>query len=361
MTVRWIPPGWTADPALRVSFAITLVLIALTSVLGLSMLGLKLRTQRALRRDHRFRPAIVETLTAITLGTKQADSLASIYRLAPVVVANVLVEILSMQKGAGQLRLAETAERLGIVDFWRKQAISRNPDERCRAVTCLGFLPAGSVSAELRESLDDPEELVSVVASRGLTREARVEEVNAVFESLPRHSTLVRALISPSLRRHSVMLATFALPHALTSTERGPALAALELIRDWQRALPADALVPLLQHPDDRIREFAFLALPFALGAQPSIQDFEAGIDSECAAVRRAALNVAARLRRTDLDERIAARVSDPDPDVAFAAAAALASRGNIAQLEQVVVSGKAGTAAAMEAIERFRVGRLTC
>jgi HEAT repeat protein len=95
------------------------------------------------------------------------------------------------------------------------------------------------------------------------------------------------------------------------------------------------------------------------IGAQASVEDLAAGLDSANARVQHAALIAIRRLKIEGLEDRVLKLVLSPDPDVAIAAACALASRGRTTPLEQIVMKGGIPGAVAAEALERFRVGRL--
>jgi low affinity Fe/Cu permease len=358
-------PAWSSNTALNAAVSTTVVLIVSILLLGTVMFVLKVRGERLLRREEQLKPAVIELLTTIAQGEadeiqEPAEELARLHRRAPRAVDELLSESLALQKGEGNRRLAAAAQVSGIASTWRRLVRSRSAELRCHAITYLGRLPSGAADEELRAGLEDAEELVAAEAARALINSGRMEDIQKVFDELPRQSTLVRALMSDWLRRHSAALAAGAISRALESDDPARIVPALDLLVNWKRMLPVPGVGPLLRSENGAIQARAFRALPYAMGAAASREDFEAGLQSEDKEVLCAVLSVTARMGMTSLAPRVANLVLDADLNIATAAAYALANAGLTGELERIIIGGAPKAAGiATEALEKYRIGRL--
>jgi hypothetical protein len=364
LTDQWLP-DWTSSAPLNAAFSITIVLMASVVVLAISMFILKVRSERLLRKEEQLRPTGIELLTSIAQGATAdrltIDHLAAFHRRSPRLAHELLSGALALQKGEGSSLLAAAAQLSGIAEDWRRMARSRNAEVRCHAITYLGRLPPGTAVEELRYALGDPEELVRVGAALALINSGDLDEIERIFQALPRQTTLVRALMSARLSKHSVALAAGPIHRALESDDSARIIGALDLLVSWKRSLPAPGVGPLLRSKDDAARARAFQALPYAMGAKASLDDFEEALQAENNEVRCAALSVSARCGTPLLVPRILTLLKDPEPTTATAAGYALASFGMTRLLESTIIEGARPSAdIAMEALEKVRIGRLT-
>lgn len=207
--------------------------------------------------------------------------------------------------------------------------------------------------------LRDHDVFVRIEALRALARIAEPEELLELFEFAAGESPMVQALMSDALRPAAPTLCEAAIACITEWKDPGRIAAALEMIRAWQLSLPLP-LGPLLEHPQAQVRARAFALLPYAAGLEPMEESVIRGLGDPDPAVRVAAAEVAGKLKVDAAVPLLAAMVREVGPEVARAAAFALAGLGprGARELEAEIVRGAAGASQALEALEKLRVGR---
>jgi hypothetical protein len=159
-----------------------------------------------------------------------------------------------------------------------------------------------------------------------------------------------RALLADRLQPHAARIASTEIARALAIGDEKHAIAALDLLRAWRRALPVAGLEHALTHSSEEVRSRAFAVLPYV---QPLHLDaLPQGLRDASPQVRIAAAHTAGKLRDAASIPALETALRDEDNDVAVAAAFALATMEEGLALLQ---SERVG----FEAVEKAMLGRL--
>lgn len=184
-----------------------------------------------------------------------------------------------------------------------------------------------------------------------LQRRKRTREAGDIPRNL-----LERAVRADELLPLASDLVLTDVPDALAGGDREDMIIALDFLRAWRRHWPIANYDVLLAHPDEEIRERAWLALPYV---HP---EGLAGLrlDDASPRVRIAIARTAGKLRMIEALPRLRELVRDPDREVALAAAFAMAALPEgLAALQELMVADRDVAAVAFEAIEKATLGRL--
>jgi HEAT repeat protein len=355
------PLQLTANPALQFAFSISAVLFGAILLLGIGIGLAKRRSYRRMSLERELKTQVVDVITRIARDEAKEEELAPLFDKAPELVEDMIAETMAYQRGSGVLRVASAAKFLGLPASWRRRTESGKPQVRCIAIVRLAMLPDADADAEFQKGLDDPEELVALESARALIHTGRPEVLERVLSDLPRQTRLVRALLCEWLRKHATTLSAHTIPMMLCSEDPEQVLTGLEVLSAWRRALLIPDLKPLLQKPDPAIRAAAWEVVPYALGLEPTGDELTAGLRAPEPAVRAAAWNAVARMRLKSAIRYVPENIRDSDPLVSLAVCYAAGVLGLRAELEQTAVSGVApANAAALEAMEKMMIGRLT-
>jgi len=348
------------DSALRITFAVVLVMALSLCALSLSLALRKVLNQRRARKEKALHRRVVDVLVRIARGEDATADLIGLSQQAPRVVEHAIVDALASLKGAGHSHIARAAEPCGIPRRWRRLAASRNPANRYSAIIGLGLLPEAGCDRTFTEGLRDREEMVAVECGRALIRAGKSDAIEKLFLDLPHHSRLVRPLFPEWLRRHCGTLATTAVPRLLRSGDPNEVLTALEVLASWRRALPLPDLAPLLRHENASVRKAAWRVVPYAMGFHVPEEQAVTALSAGDPNVRVAVLNAVARLGLAEAGPAVERSVFDPDRAVARAAAFALGNLGLRDNLERIAVGGiRPACTCAAEVLEKYNLGRL--
>jgi HEAT repeat protein len=340
-------------------FALAAAQIGATAIL----IGVTLATR--LVRGHRERHqsarvhGIRSRLSEHAAGADRHLVLRRMSRTDRALVERVLIELLDSLRGTSAARLVETAQTLGLVDRWLREARSRRVSRRRHGVTAISRLPLESVRPALHEALTDPDSQVRVAAACGLARQGPAD-AGLVFAHVLGESLAVRVIVSEQLKRHAPVLAATAIPEAIGSGDRARIIAALDIAAAWRRSLPVSDLEPLLRCPDGEVARRALRLVPYcADGTQhePGIIDALGHAD---ASVRMMAATQAGRLRVSLALTPLQVGLSDRDAGVARACALSLAQLGPFGEriLEREILRGTTAASLAAEALEIQQTGR---
>ena len=252
-------------------------------------------------RSARLQPIIQTALVNYAAGSDEMSRLRELTKESRDDVAKGVLLLQAAISGAARDRLCGLTIDLTLVHAWREQTRSRETAKRREAFSALALLcasePVRRVCGEFIESaLDDGDREVRLYCAQSLAEFGTPEEKERVFEMALGENLLGRSLLARPLRSHSLELCKTHLPRALRSGNRERILATLELIVAWERAIPLNGLYHLIDSGERDIRIQALRTSPLVL---------------------------------TDREDEnaILRALSDPDTEVAMAAAAAAGRR----------------------------------
>jgi len=351
-----------ADSGMAFGYAFCLVQAGLIALLLLSSMAIKFFRKRRDLRWERARPLITTKACEYLSGSARLAELEAIRRRDPDSLERGIAELLLRVHGAARKRLSDLAARLGLVDLWIARYRSRFRGRRAEAIRLLALLDCRAANGTLVEALADEDDEIKLEASRALVRGAGPREIKEVFRTAVRESLLVRAVLVEALRPHAALLCRIALPEALADPDEKVVRTALQIVRAWGKALPLAGLVPPLHHPDPRIRSAALAILPQFPDKFEFAGSIRLALSDSDDRVRTAAAATAGRLRLSAVAPDLERCLETSGPDACLAAAYAIAHLGRDAwpRLDgQIRKSRSTAAAAALEALERARSGRL--
>jgi len=191
-------------------------MMVLNVVLVVLTFGVKvmrsLRERRTKSRVNRLESALDSSLATGEvhpdlrhLGEEETDLLAIL-----------MVEYLSVLRGAERERLARLAEESGLVRTYFSRLHSRHRWRKARAAENLGYFGGPGAVGPLTELLSYPDETVRAVAARALARIGTPDAAEALARTLNDPSELTRLRMAENLERIGP-LATGPLVEALES------------------------------------------------------------------------------------------------------------------------------------------------
>ncbi|HSL00545.1 MAG TPA: HEAT repeat domain-containing protein [Rubrobacteraceae bacterium] len=124
------------------------------------------------------------------LGNRDLDLLAAL-----------MVEYLSLLRGAERDRLVRLAEKAGLVERYLDALRARNRWRRARAAENLGYFGGPDVAAPIARLLENQDETVRAVAARALARIGTPEAAAALARTLNDFSELTRLRMAENLER----------------------------------------------------------------------------------------------------------------------------------------------------------------
>lgn len=279
-----------------------------------------------LARSRRLVPQIQEALARHAIGFDQTERLERLRRQSANDVRETLFAALNSMRGHPRERVAEAAAYLGFVERGGEE-----PADWARNLIRLGHA-------------DQFERIVAWVARQNL---------------------LTRAVAAEELATYAANISEAQIGEALQSPDPEVVLVTLDMLRAWRRAWHIPDFARLLSHEDSRVRARALLVLPYA-AADASPESIAAAmiasLTHQSAETRAAAAAAAGRMGITAAVDALAARLADPERDVAIAAAFALVSlgqRGNERLQRALMSPERAAAAVALEALEKAALGRM--
>ena len=346
---------------LTLGLACIVVILSTIFAMTVASVSSKWFTHFNLKRYIHLGPAVRTKLASHLTGMDETAELASLRLKDRRVVDRCVLEVLSSITGVQKERMARLAVSLGIVDRWLAMVSSRDAAKRRRAASALRLLGIPEFNVTLRACLDDEDESISFEAARALLQTDDAQAVNAVFQFAMEGSLLRRAVLAMDLKRFAASLCVQEIPDALRSSNPERILAALQIIRAWQIALPIDAIVPITNHPSAAIRTAALDAVPWQIGSielarewTPRLNDSVPGPQAAAArAIKTMRIESAVFSLRTVL-------VESTDRELLYAVASALAvigAKGESVLHSISLESSTIGAHAALSALERIHIG----
>ncbi|MGI8782690.1 MAG: HEAT repeat domain-containing protein [Acidobacteriota bacterium] len=306
-------------------------------------------------------PRIREVLAAHAAGQDQGLGLAKLFRRYPEEFEACLAQFLALVRGTEQQRLCDFTVEMGLVSRWGKRYRARDTAKRKRAVEQLAQIKHAAAFRTLVLALADEDELIRIRASVALVRSGGGPEVEKVFAFALTQPLLVRALLAEDLRPHLPLLADRAIPESLTSGRRDQILGTFDLIEAWGRSLSLPLVSTLLRNPDSEIRAKAWRVLPLVGATDDLAEHISGAILDSSESVSAAAATTAGRLKLQSAVPALTRRLRGESGRVVLAAARALSQIGSngLSILETEIVAGtRFSAAAALEALEKARIGR---
>jgi HEAT repeat protein len=334
-----------------------LVAVIIVSVLFITRRLAEIRARRAAR----VTPRIRETLATHAAGQDARAQLAILFRQYPEDFEACLAQFLLLVTGIEYQRLCELAVEIGLVSQWEKRYGAGSTAQRRSAIEHLAHVrhPAGLRALAL--ALSDHDESIRIRASSALLRSGVVPQVEQVFAFALTQPLLVRALLADELRPHLALLCARAIPAILSSGTRDQILRTLELIQAWRRGLELPSLWTLLRNPDPEIRAKAWQVLPLVEATDDLPENICAAILDGTESVSAAAAAAAGTMKLDSAVSALTRQLRAGSDTVALAAARALSRTGGngLSVLEAEVLAGtRSSAAAALEALEKARIGR---
>ncbi|WP_374665502.1 HEAT repeat domain-containing protein [Ramlibacter sp.] len=309
-----------SDPILRLALGIGLVAVALTGLLTLAIVFLRLRLTVRERRWEAFVARWRPPLLQAALEGPDAASLPALAASEHGLFLRLWTYLHESLRGEAADRLNETARRLGLDASVRHLLLHGSRAERLQATLAAGYLRDAAAWDALVALARERDALIAVHAARALVR---IEPLRAVNGLLP----LLLDRVDWDLSRVALVLAEARQPFWLLLAKVLPRLAPERLPRALQLAEavriqpPAATLARLLQpaQPPEVLRAALRLCDSPSLG-----NEVRACLTHADAGVRAEAARHMARLGAPGDVARLAALLDDADWDVRMAAAQAL-------------------------------------
>lgn len=205
---------------------VVVAMVALNIFMILLTLGLKMaRTAR--RRNLDVRSARFEAALNDLILTGEADPVL----LHPNgrdldLLATKMIEYLALLRGEQRERLADLAERAGLVRrfFWRLG--SRNRWRKAQAAESLGYFGGPEAAGPVADLLSYDDETVRAVAARALARIGTPEAAESLARTLNDPSELTRLRIAENLERLGALATAPLIETLRTGNSRARVLAA---------------------------------------------------------------------------------------------------------------------------------------
>lgn len=334
-----------------------LVAVVIVTALFITRRLAEIRTRRA----GRVTPHIREKLAAHAAGQDQRPRLAVLLRQYPEDFEACLARFLPLLTGIEYQRLCELSVEIGLVSQWEKRYDARSAAKRRSAVENLAHVRHAAALRTLVLALSDHDESIRIRASGALVRSGVVPQVEKVFAFALTQPLFVRALLAEELRPHLPLLCARAIPAILGSGSRDQILRTLDLVQVWGRGLELPLLSTLLRNPDPEIRAKAWRVLPFVQATDDLTENIPEAILDGSESVSAAAAAAAGTMKLDSAVPALTRRLRGGSDTVVLAAARALSRMGSdgLSVLEAEVVAGtRSCAAAALEALEKARIGR---
>jgi HEAT repeat protein len=306
---------------------------AVLAALFVAVLFRSRRLRRERERSAAVLPRIREALVDYLAGSNDLALLRQFAGESPREVAAVILEFQGTAGGGALDRLCQAALELKLVHAWCEEARSRDVERRRLAHARLAFVcafePCRRQAGELLlGSLKDPDADVRLSAARGLVQSGEPEDIEQVFDLAISGSPLIRILLAEDLRRHCAALCEYAIPQVLASGDSGRILVTLDLLAGWERALPLAGVDDLLANSDREIRIRALRLAPFVPVSAATAAALTRALEGDDVELRIAAAQAAGRLKMAGAAPALALCLRRGAPELARAAAGALAEIG---------------------------------
>jgi hypothetical protein len=348
-----------ASRQMSVAMAIAFVqCAAITAMLSFSFF-LKLVRQLRTSRATRVKPRIRELLAVHAAGTDRGGEIRRHWDINPREVEECLVEFLRMVRGLGRETLSQLAADLHLIEKWQRQYRSRSTGKRKDAVAHLALISRRLAGKVLRAALLDRDESVRLHTARVMIGNSDPEELAQAFGLAVNGSLVTRMVLAEDLRPHALDLAKDTIPAVLACGASEPTLAALEIVRAWNRFVPLPEVYALLRHPNPAVRSAALGVLPLAPRSPHLETEILEALNSPVEEVRSAAAKIAAIMGVREALPLLASCLHEAHEQTAGAAAYALSQLGpdGCRILEQEMLGGSPLAASvALEALERIRI-----
>jgi HEAT repeat protein len=302
----------TGELAFLLLAYVVLALLAITVVFGVLTLLLRARSQRRARlwaqMEAKWDPVILDVLE----GTSDpSDLLERVEHGEGLRFLDYLLSYLRRIRGDEVARLGHLARP--FLPLLSERTRQGGVEHRARAVQVLGLLGLPEHAQVVREALDDPAPLVSMIAAQALAKSGLPEATELILERLHRYSDwhvshLSRLLTeggAEALPRLREVLGSGDRPAWVRSVvARGLAdlrdpesadiaagivssgesvdlvVACLRILAEVGEGRHRDALVPLLEAPDFPVRSHALKALR-TVGSAQDLDRFLDALDDE--------------------------------------------------------------------------------
>jgi len=240
----------------------TVAMAGLVVLMAITTVGVKvvryLKVSWYKRHYRRIEPALENY---ILTGEDQPE----LSRLRPwqrdLFLSRLIIERMSLLRGAGREYLMQLAKELGLVDRYLRTLRSRRRWRRARAAESLGYFGGEQAVEPLVELLSDEDETIRAVAARALARIGSDRAVQLLAQTLDNPSDLTRLRVAENLERlgnRSVK----PLSGELLSLETHGALTAAEVLGNLRDSAARPALSSaLLYTRDEDVKAQATLAL----------------------------------------------------------------------------------------------------
>jgi hypothetical protein len=247
-------------------------------------------------------------------------------------VVEALFQFQATVRGDSRDRLCALALDLGLVHEWyQRDAVSSDAMRRRLALERLAFAciyePCRRVAGEtMVHALDDPDDEVRLSAARGVAQTGQRGDLKRVLALAIGPNRLMSAVLAGELRRHAVLISTEMMPALLGSGDAATVKGALHILVAWERAVPIEALGPLLVNKDREIRALALRLAPLASPDAVSRIAILRAITDTDPELRNLAVIAAGRLKMEDAMGDLVLCLKRGNIEIARQAALALAA-----------------------------------
>ena len=187
------------------SLSLTLWAVVVMIVLNVVLIGLTVgvKVVRSVReRRTRSRLQRLESALDSSLATGELDpGLLRLDERDTDLLAILMIDYLSVLRGAQRERLAGLAEESGLVKKYFFRLRARNRWRKARAAENLGYFGGPEAVGPLTEQLSHPDETVRAVAARALARIGTPDAAEALARTLNDPSELTRLRMAENLER----------------------------------------------------------------------------------------------------------------------------------------------------------------
>lgn len=267
------------------------------------------RAGREARLARDYRP-LVDAVFAPGAGDAVLRALLARYRPAHVdVLTKLLRAPLRALTGDVTTRAREVAERLGLIERWRRDLAARRWWTRAEAALALGDVGHARSAPAIVAALDDPHEEVRAAAADALGRLQDPSTLAALIARLPEESRHQRARLVEAIRRFGSAAVGPLLAHGAQVPSHRALVA--DLLALTGGAAAADTLLGWLDDPDTAVRVAAAQGLG-TIGLDDRAFYFALrALDDPEPMVRAMAARAMGRTRRPDTVPYLAAHLDD--------------------------------------------------
>lgn len=327
------------------------VLIALAILLALAALALRLRNEARARRW----ATLEAKWTPVILNVLGGDDPTTLTRLVGPDEGRAFVGFVSAFTQRVRGRELEILRELvaPYLELIEEDLTERRAERRARAVRTLAELGMAEHEESLVRALDDPSDLVAMVAARRLFSVGKERHFLSVLNRLSRFTLwsprfLAGMLASGGSTAIAPLRGILINPRSGTA-ENVAALAALRLLNDPGAANLAQGLLSLNPERDIRV---ACLRLIRSLGHSEHADSVRAELKAEDAPTRQAAVETLGAIGGPEDIDVILEYLDDPSPWVRMGAARALDSLGGRSRLLEASSGEGPAAQAALEVLE---------